>query len=193
MNCTGSPEEIRATYQLPREEIESLAADVPAGCGSVHMMPYFAGERTPPWPHARGALLGLQPGHLQQPGLMYRAALEAVSFGLADGLQRLLEFGVQQPSSVQLVGGGARSALWQTILANLLQIPIELPDVAESAASGAALQAAAVWHGADLRGFVRQHRPACMRVVEPDTVYAQTYADALGRHRDVSARLFASQ
>lgn len=49
MACTGPLEEVRSLFAIQRAEVEALAADVPAGCGSTFMLPYFAGERTPPW------------------------------------------------------------------------------------------------------------------------------------------------
>lgn len=51
------------------------------------MLPYLIGERTPPWPQATGAFLGLRPGMLARPGLLYRAALEGSTFALADGIR----------------------------------------------------------------------------------------------------------
>jgi sugar (pentulose or hexulose) kinase len=49
-----------------------------------------------------------------------------------------------ETSRLHLVGGGARNELWQRILADLFQVPVEVPDVTETAARGAALKAAAV-------------------------------------------------
>ena len=58
------PEEVRAGYGLGRDEISSLAAAEPAGCDGVSFVPFLAGERTPNWPHASGAMVGLRAGHL---------------------------------------------------------------------------------------------------------------------------------
>lgn len=86
MNCTQPPEEIRQGFGMSLEEATAAAAAAPPGCGGVNMLPYLSGERTPDWPHARGAILGLTPGALQQPGLLYRAALEGSTFSLASGI-----------------------------------------------------------------------------------------------------------
>lgn len=86
MNCTQPPEEIRALFGMDLPTITAAAAAAPPGCRGVNMLPYLAGERTPDWPHARGALLGLTPGALQDPGLLYRAALEGSTFSLAAGI-----------------------------------------------------------------------------------------------------------
>mmetsp|Transcript_29678 Transcript_29678/g.94986 ORF Transcript_29678/g.94986 Transcript_29678/m.94986 type:complete len:172 (-) Transcript_29678:490-1005(-) len=82
LNCASVPEEVRAGYGLGRDEISALAAAEPAGCDGVSFVPFLAGERTPNWPHASGALVGLRAGHLARPGLLYRAALEGATFAL---------------------------------------------------------------------------------------------------------------
>lgn len=85
-NCTLVLEEARAAAGgLPREELTALAAAEPAGCDGLTMLPYLTGERTPNWPSASGALLGLRAGMLGRPGLLYRAAMEAATFSLLAG------------------------------------------------------------------------------------------------------------
>ena len=73
-------------FGMPLPDITAAAAAAPPGCGGVSMLPYLSGERTPDWPDARGAILGLTPGALQQPGLLYRAALEGSTVSLASGI-----------------------------------------------------------------------------------------------------------
>lgn len=86
MNCTGCPEEIQAAFSLSLDEATGMAAREAPGCEGVNVLPYFTGERTPDWPHARGSILGLTPGMLQRPGLLYRAAIEGSTFSLASGI-----------------------------------------------------------------------------------------------------------
>lgn len=50
---------------------------------------HFSQERTPNWPNASGAMVGLRAGHLARPGLLYRASLEAIAFSLRDGLEAM--------------------------------------------------------------------------------------------------------
>lgn len=50
------------SFGMTHEQLTELAAREPAGCEGVNFLPYLTGERTPSWPHARGALLGLGPG-----------------------------------------------------------------------------------------------------------------------------------
>jgi xylulokinase len=64
LNCTRVPEEVRQAWGLSQEEATRLAAQEPAGCEGLLLLPYLVGERTPNWPHSSGAILGLRPGEL---------------------------------------------------------------------------------------------------------------------------------
>ena len=84
MNCTTACDEIREAFQLDRDSLEALASDEAPGCSGVNLLPYLTGERTPNWPLATAAVLGLRPGFLR-PGLLYRAAMEGAIFSLLGG------------------------------------------------------------------------------------------------------------
>ncbi len=119
--------------------LTSEAARVPAGCEGLLFLPYLTGERTPyPDPNARGVFFGLTARHSK--AHMTRAVLEGVSFGLRDSLElmRALKVPIRQ---VRASGGGARSALWRQILADVFAMEIATVDVTEGAAYGAALLA----------------------------------------------------
>lgn len=80
-------------------------------------LPYLSGERTPHNdPAATGVFWGLT--HQHGPAELARAVLEGVSFGLADGMDVLHATGIQ-PQSITLIGGGARSAWWRQLLADV--------------------------------------------------------------------------
>lgn len=137
----GEPE--RATALLtgddPYDLLTREAAHAPAGSDGLLFLPYLAGERTPyPDPQARGAFVGLTVRHGKRH--LVRAVLEGVSFGLRDGLQliRALQTPITQ---VRLSGGGAKSALWRQILADVFGSELALVNVTEGAAYGAALLA----------------------------------------------------
>jgi len=140
MNLTGVTEEVKALTGLDHAALTALAAQVPAGCDGLTWLPFLAGERVPDLPEATGTLLGLRPG-LLRPGHLYRAALEGTSLNLGAGLDRLRALGVAI-DEVRLVGGASRNGLWQQILANVFGVPVRPLLEAESAALGAALQAA---------------------------------------------------
>ncbi|QJW58289.1 Xylulose kinase [Serratia plymuthica] len=80
-------------------------------------LPYLSGERTPHNnPNAKGVFWGLT--HQHGPNDLARAVLEGVGFALADGMDVLHASGLQ-PSSITLIGGGARSPFWRQMLADI--------------------------------------------------------------------------
>ena len=129
------------------DDLLAPAAEVPAGSEGLLFLPYLTGERTPhPDPLARGALVGLTVRHTQ--AHLTRSVLEGVAFGLRDGMELLRTAGAGQPTQVRISGGGARSALWRQIIADVLQTELVTVNVVEGAAYGAALLAgvgAGVW------------------------------------------------
>jgi xylulokinase len=80
-----------------------------------------------------------------------RAILEGVAFSLRDSLTLFREIGVPI-ESIRLGGGGARSAVWQQIQADVYGMPVELIEADEGAAYGAALLAGVgvgIWPSVD--------------------------------------------
>lgn len=83
----------------------------------VWFLPYLSGERTPHNnPNATGTLFGLT--HEHGPADIGRAVLEGVGFALAEGMDALHATGLK-PDSITLIGGGARSAYWRQMLADI--------------------------------------------------------------------------
>eukprot|EP00198_Chlamydomonas_reinhardtii_P011700 XP_001701037.1 predicted protein [Chlamydomonas reinhardtii] len=138
LNCTRVLEE---AFGLDHETLTELAeADASGpGCGGVTWLPYLIGERTPCWPHASGALLGLRPGCLR-PGLLYRAAMEGATLSLLAGFRSMVAAGLRPGAQLRLVGGGAKNRLWWQIVADAFGMEVVLPAEPDSAALGAALQ-----------------------------------------------------
>jgi len=116
-----------------------LAAAQGAGpaAGPELFMPYLSGERTPHNdPHVRGAVLGLD--HDSGGGRLAAAILEGVAFSHADGLAALREAGTRV-ETLSVIGGGARSRYWGSILAAALGVRLQyLEDAEVGAALGAA-------------------------------------------------------
>lgn len=116
------------------------AAEVPPGCEGLVFLPYLTGERTPyPDPNARGAFIGLTVRHTQ--AHMKRAVLEGVACGLRDSLELFRAGGSGKIAQARASGGGAQSALWRQILADVLDCALVTVNVTEGAAYGAALLA----------------------------------------------------
>ena len=104
------------------------------------LLPYFAGERTPNVPDGSGVLLGMNSRSFHR-GPLARAAMEGVTMGMNYGLRRLAALGVKA-KEIRLTGGGARSAVWRQIMADIFGVPVVGMVEDEGAALGGALQAA---------------------------------------------------
>jgi len=114
---------------------EALARSVP-DTGGVSFVPAFVGLGSPYWePEARGTITGLTRGTTR--AHLVRAALEAVAFSSAELLEGMTK-GVGLHVPVLRVDGGATSNDWlMQFQADLLDLPVERPDVVETTALGA--------------------------------------------------------
>jgi xylulokinase len=154
---------------------------VAPGADGVLFLPYLQGERTPHLdPQARGAWLGLTAAHHR--GHLLRAVLEGVAFSLRDGFALLAEQGMPL-THLRITGGGARSALWRQMCADVLGRPITSLATDEGPAFGAALIAGVA------AGLYPSLAVACARTVrlgetvEPDLATGEVYARQYERYR----------
>ncbi len=135
------------------EQMTSWAAATPPGAGGLIFLPYLTGERTPHMdPHARGLFLGLTAEHDR--GHLVRAAMEGAVLALFDAYAVLASLGAS-PDRAILTGGGARSAGWRQIVADVFGLPILPLANVEGSAMGAALLAGAGIGAFDLTATAR--------------------------------------
>ena len=121
------------------DELSELASHAPPGAEGLVFLPYLTGERTPHMdPHARGAFVGLTSRHGL--GHLTRAVMEGVAFSLRDSLEITVGLGIK-PNQIRATGGGARSAFWRQLLADVMSCPIVRTEADEGPAYGAALLA----------------------------------------------------
>jgi xylulokinase len=110
------------------------------GENPIYFLPYLMGERSPHNdPNVRGAFLGL--GLDTTRSQIVEAVFEGVSFALKDSMEIAKSLGIRIEKT-KLCGGGAKSPIWQQILANILDIEIELIETEEGPALGGAMLAA---------------------------------------------------
>ena len=143
----------------------ALAEASGAASGPELFLPYLSGERTPHNdPHVRGAFLGLD--HDSDPGRMAAAVLEGVAFAHADGLAALRDAGTRV-DALSVIGGGARSRFWGSILAAALDVRLEYLDGGEAGpALGAARLAQMAATGAPAAQICS--RPPVTATIAPD-------------------------
>ena len=118
-------------------EMDAFAKKSPAGANGVMFLPYLLGERAPWWnPLARASFIGM--GFDTNRGDMLRAVLEGVGYNL-ELIHRIISKYAPIDTMI-MTGGGAKSELWSSIIADILGVPIKRPIGAEEATSfGAAL------------------------------------------------------
>ncbi len=132
---------------VDHDELSRLALSAPDRVGPV-LAAFLDGERTPNLPDARGLLAGITTDIGRDE--IARAAYEGVLLALVRGQRDLERMRVRTDGDVLVVGGGARSAAYPQLLADLLGREVRTADVVESVAMGAAVQAAAVATGSGI-------------------------------------------
>ncbi|QBD82270.1 xylulokinase [Ktedonosporobacter rubrisoli] len=163
------------------DHLTKEAESVPPGSEGLIFLPYLQGERTPHLDaYARGGWLGLTASHDRRH--LVRAVLEGVAFSLKDCFAIIREQGLQL-DQMRATGGGAKSALWRQIIADVLGTELVLTNATEGPAFGAALLAGVAG------GVYTSVVEACeqtVRVVErtePDVEHAEAYAQAYETYR----------
>ncbi|MFP4016912.1 MAG: xylulokinase [Halanaerobiales bacterium] len=123
--------------QLDYDKLNELAEDTAPGSEGLIFLPYLYGERTPHADaNARGVYFGISGNHEQKHFI--RSVMEGVAYGLRDSLELIKEQGVAV-DEIRAIGGGAKSAVWQQILADVFGQELSLLNVEEGPAFGAAL------------------------------------------------------
>ena len=170
------------------------AAGTPPGAEGLTFLPYLTGERTPHADsNARGVFAGLHTGHQREH--LVRAVMEGVVFALRDSLELIRRLGVDAGEAVA-VGGGARSAFWRQMQADVLGVPVVTVTPSGGAPYGAAILAAA---GAGRFESVKEACQAWLRPldrIEPSLKTIDAYGQAYERYRRLYPRLkghFAEQ
>jgi xylulokinase len=139
MNCTVASEEFRKLFGLDVKAFDAEAGEAPIGADGVVVLPFFNGERTPNLPGGRASLNGITAANFKRANIS-RAALEAAIFGMRIGAEGFAALGFAA-KEIRLIGGGAKSKLWQSITANVMNVPVRVPAGTEAAALGGAIQA----------------------------------------------------
>ncbi|MFD2612442.1 xylulokinase [Paenibacillus gansuensis] len=117
--------------------LDEKASTIPAGSEKLLFLPYLTGDRTPHMdPYAKGIFFGLTLKH--SGAHMVRAVMEGVAFSLRDSLEIFHSLGVDAKKII-VSGGGAKSALWSQMLADILEQDVYASRMTEQACVGAAL------------------------------------------------------
>ena len=129
-------EEILKTKDFGKEQ-EGITK---LGENNVFYLPYLMGERSPHNnPDARAMFIGMSMDTTRED--MTQAVLEGVAFGLRDSLEVARSLGIRIERT-KICGGGAKSPLWKKIIANVMNLKVDVIESEEGPALGGAMLAA---------------------------------------------------
>ncbi|MCS7209954.1 MAG: FGGY-family carbohydrate kinase [Fimbriimonadales bacterium] len=171
-------------------QLDTYAAQSPAGADGLRFAPWLVGERTPVEnPHIRGGFyrLSLQHGRPQ----MARAILEGVALNARWLLEAVERLAGRQLNPIRLIGGGAHSAVWAQILADVLHREIWQMAQPQMATVRGAGMLGAVGMGWTDWGLLERYAPVQARFTpNPDAarLYDALYREFRTRYR-VESRL----
>ena len=121
-------------YAQEQKAIEKL------GENHVYFLPYLMGERSPHNnPNARATFIGMTMDTTRAD--MTQAVLEGVAFALRDSLEVAKSLGIDLKRT-KICGGGAKSPLWKKMIANILNLKVDVIESEEGPAMGGAMLAA---------------------------------------------------
>ena len=168
------------------EGMDALAADAPRGARGLLFHPYLQGERAPYWdPLLRADFIGLTISH-GKPDFA-RALYEGLAFSIRDLLEAARALGLSF-GAIRLMGGGARSACWRQIIADVTGLAVERTEAAD-ASFGAALIAGI---GAGVFAGPEDAVARCVRLLDttpPDVDSHEFYTSLFGVYKDAQAAL----
>ena len=186
LSAAGSLQWYKDTFapELAFDALLAEAAESPAGSDGLFFLPYLTGERTPhPDPLARGAFIGITSRHTR--GHMTRAVLEGVAFGLKDSFTLVNQAGLPDEFEVRISGGGAKSPVWQQIIADVLNAPLVNINTTEGGAFGAAILASVA------AGFYDDAASACEAMIQTgDAVAVSADAEVYAERYSVYQSLY---
>ena len=164
-------------YGAEQAAIEKL------GENHVYFLPYLMGERSPHNnPNARGTFIGMTMDTTRAD--MTQAVLEGVAFALRDSLEVAKSLGIQIERT-KICGGGAKSPLWKKIIANVLNLKVDVIESEEGPGYGGAMLAAVA---CGEYGSVEEIASKLVKVVdtvEPDAVLAAKYEERYQQFKQI--------
>ena len=159
------------------------AAITKLGENHVYFLPYLMGERSPHNdPDARGAFIGMTMDTSRAD--MTQAVLEGVAFALRDSFEIAKSLGIQI-NRTKICGGGAKSILWKKIIANVLNVKVDVPETEEGPGYGAAILAAVACGEYASVEEAAQKLLKVVDTVEPDAELAAKYEKRYAQFKQI--------
>ena len=167
-------------------EMDALAAGVAPGSEGLIFHPYLQGERAPYWdPLLRGDFIGMTMRH-SRPHFA-RALYEGIAYSIRDLLEAARALGLAF-GAIKLMGGGARSATWRQIIADVTGLAVERPGNGDASFGAALVAGIGAGFYPDPKAAVAQ----CVTVLDrrdPDPARHALYGELFGIYKQAQAAL----
>jgi xylulokinase len=171
--------------QFARDEsyavLDAEAAGVPPGAEGLTFLPSLMGAMAPTWNEAaRGTYAGFTLAHTR--GHFVRALLEGSAYAVRD-ITTQMQLAGMELQELRAVGGGAKSPLWNQIKADVTGLPVNVPEITETTALGAAFLALIGIGAYRSLTEASEHIVKIREHTEPDPATASLYSEAYERYR----------
>ncbi len=153
------------------------------GENHVYFLPYLMGERSPHNnPNARAVFLGMSMDTTRAD--MTQAVLEGVAFALRDSLEVARFLGISL-TRTKICGGGAKSPLWKKIIANVLNLKVDVLESEEGPSMGGAMLAAVACGEYASVEEIAAKVVKVVETVEPDAELAAKYEERYREFKEI--------
>jgi len=161
--------------------LDSEAERVPPGAEALTFLPSLMGAMAPTWNEsARGTFAGCTLAHTR--GHFVRALLEGSAYAVRDITTQMQIAGIEL-RELRVVGGGAKSRLWNQIKADVTGLQVNVPEITETTALGAAFLALVGIGAYASLSEASGHIVKIRECLDPDPAAQSIYAEAYERYR----------
>ena len=164
-------------YAKEQEQIKKL------GENHVYYLPYLMGERSPyNNPNARATFIGMTMDTTRAG--MTQAVLEGVAFALRDSFEVAKKLGLKIERT-KICGGGAKSPLWKKMIANILNIKVDVLETEEGPSLGGAMLAAVACGAYENVEQAATQIVKVVETIEPEPELAAKYEERYQQYRNI--------
>lgn len=164
-------------YAKEQEQIKKL------GENHVYYLPYLMGERSPyNNPNARATFIGMTMDTTRAD--MTQAVLEGVAFALRDSFEVAKKLGLKIERT-KICGGGAKSPLWKKMIANILNIKVDVLETEEGPSLGGAMLAAVACGAYENVEQAATQIVKVVETIEPEPELAAKYEERYQQYRNI--------
>lgn len=161
--------------------LDSEAMSVPPGAEALTFLPSLMGAMAPTWNEsARGTFAGFTLAHNR--GHFFRALLEGSAYAVRDITTQMQVAGIEL-RELRVVGGGAKSRLWNQIKADVTGLQVNVPEITETTALGAAFLALVGTGAYTTLSEASEQIVKIRECIDPDPSAQSAYAEAYERYR----------